>query len=352
MKERPWLKAALSPFSWVYGLVTDVRNALYDQGLLHSRKASRIVISIGNLTVGGTGKTPVTEYLANKLNANSAVAILSRGYGRKTKGFLLADDLSTAETIGDEPLQFYQKFKKNAVPVVVSEDRAAGAAKLAELHPETQIILLDDAFQHRGIKRDMNILLNDFNRPFYEDLPFPAGRLRENRSGAKRADAVIVTKCPSDPDQSVRTLITGKVQRYTGKNVPVFFSKTEYAEPVSYDGMPVKLKNVKIAAGIADPRPFIRYIDARFNVLDKVLFPDHYNYKPADAEELIKYLKSDTFVLTTEKDMVKLKPLAEELGHAGRFAYIPVTVNFGSDTDRFAEWFGARIEALQNTAER
>ncbi|CAG5073062.1 Tetraacyldisaccharide 4'-kinase [Dyadobacter sp. CECT 9623] len=352
MKDRPWLKTALSPFSRVYGWVTDLRNQLYDRGSFSSRKASQIVVSIGNITVGGTGKTPVTEYLANLLSARNPIAILSRGYGRKTKGFLLADDNSTAETIGDEPLQFYNKFKNKPVTVVVSEDRAVGAARLAEIRPEARIILLDDAFQHRAIRRDINILLSDFNRPFYKDLPFPAGRLRENRNGAKRADAVIVTKCPHEPDALIRKQITEQINKYTSENVPVFFSKTDYAEPLTYAGSPVKLKNVKIAAGIADPRPFIRYVDTHFHVLDQMLFPDHYNYKATDVEELIKYLKNGTFVLTTEKDMVKLKPLVAQSGHIDRFAYIPVTVHFGSDTDRFNAWFGLRIEALQNTAAR
>jgi tetraacyldisaccharide 4'-kinase len=352
MKDHQWLKVALTPFSWVYGLITNVRNLLYDLGWISSRKVSQTVISIGNLTVGGTGKTPVTEYLTSLLSASFPLAILSRGYGRKTRGFLLADESSTAETIGDEPLQFYQKFKKKAVTVAVSENRVAGAEKLAALHSDKKIILLDDAFQHRAIHRDINILLNDFNRPFYEDLPFPAGRLRETRAGAKRADAVIVTKSPQHLEQKSRYQITSRIQNYTLQHTPVFFAYTDYSDAINFNGSPAELKNVKIVTGIADPAPFIRYIEGQFNVLEKVAFPDHYNYTRADVEGLIKYLKNDTFVLTTEKDMVKLKPIAGELGCAERFAYIPVTVNFGSDSSRFIQWFTSRIGALQNRTER
>ncbi|KQS33911.1 tetraacyldisaccharide 4'-kinase [Dyadobacter sp. Leaf189] len=352
MKDHQWLKVALIPFSWVYGLVTRVRNLLYDLGWFRSNKASQIIISIGNLTVGGTGKTPVTEYLTNVLALSPPPAILSRGYGRQTRGFVLASHQSTAADIGDEPLQFFQKFSNKGVVVAVSENRTAGAARLAELYPETRLILLDDAFQHRAIRRDINILLNDFNRPFYKDHPFPAGRLRENRDGAKRADVVIVTKCPVELDNFAKEQISREIAHYAGKEKPVFFSFTDYAAPTDFNGAAVQLKNVKIVAGIADPTPFIRYIDIHFTVLDTVSFPDHHNYTLAEVEGLIKYLKNDTFVLTTEKDMVKLKPLVRQLGCADRFAYIPVTVNFGTDNTRFVQWFTTRVEALQTSTAR
>ncbi|WP_031529233.1 tetraacyldisaccharide 4'-kinase [Dyadobacter crusticola] len=352
MKDHQWLKAALIPFSWVYGLVTRLRNLLYDLGWFRSNKAPQMVISIGNLTVGGTGKTPVTEYLAQMLAASAPPAILSRGYGRKTRGFVLAGADSTAAEIGDEPMQFYRKFNAKEIIVAVSENRTAGAARLAELYPETRLLLLDDAFQHRAIQRDINILLNDFNRPFYKDHPFPAGRLRENRNGAKRADIVIVTKCPAELNQSAKDEIRKRIAYYAGTEKPVFFSFTDYAAPVGYNGAAVQLKNVKIAAGIADPTPFIRYIHGHFTVLDTVIFPDHHNYTLAEVEGLIKYLKNDTFVLTTEKDMVKLKPLVGQLGCAERFAYIPVTVNFGTDSARFVQWFTTRVEALQTRTAR
>jgi len=337
MKELPWIKNALLPLSWIYGAITDVRNFLFDNGILHSRKVPQKVIVVGNLTVGGTGKTPVIEYLTRLFSTQIRVAILSRGYGRETKGFIEADRNATAATIGDEPFQFYTKFNQKAV-VAVCEKRVDGALKVHEKHPDIGLLLLDDAFQHRAIQRDINILLNDYNLPFYEDHPFPAGRLRERRHGARRATAVIVTKCPANLPFPEKESIMTNIRRHTGAAVPIFFATTRYDVPRTYDDAPVQLKNVKMAAGIANPQPFAAYLGTQFSVTDGKVFPDHYNYTPSDVEDLIKNLKSDTFVVTTEKDMVKLKPLVALKGYASRFAYIPVSVDFGNDEAAFLEW--------------
>ncbi|MDR6807485.1 tetraacyldisaccharide 4'-kinase [Dyadobacter sp. BE34] len=337
MKELPWIKNALLPLSWIYGAVTDVRNFLFDKGILRSEKVLQKVIVVGNLTVGGTGKTPVIEYLARHFAPKAPTAILSRGYGRLTKGFHLADNSSSADTIGDEPFQFYSKFQ-NEVVVAVCEKRVEGAERILNFYPKNKLLLLDDAFQHRAIQRDVNILLNDYNRPFYEDHPFPAGRLRERRHGARRADAVIVTKCPANLPVSEKEYIMENIRRYTRPGVPVFFATTRYDVPQSYEGGAVELKNVKMVAGIANPQPFAAYLTTRFSVTDQKVFPDHHNYTPSDVEDLIKNLKNDTFVVTTEKDMVKLKPLVVAKGCAARFAYVPVSVDFGDDEQAFAQW--------------
>ncbi|SEJ15402.1 lipid-A-disaccharide kinase [Dyadobacter sp. SG02] len=337
MKELPWIKNTLLPLSWIYGTITDVRNFLFDKGILHSQKVSQKVIVVGNLTVGGTGKTPVIEYLTRLFSKQIPVAILSRGYGRETKGFIEADNNATAARIGDEPFQFYTKFSQEAL-VTVCEKRVEGALKIHEKHPEVELLLLDDAFQHRAIQRDINILLNDYNRPFYEDHPFPAGRLRERRHGAQRADVVIVTKCPAELGLSEKENIIDSIGRYTRTCVPVFFATTRYDVPRTYEETPVQLKNVKMAAGIANPQPFAAYLGTRFSVTDQKVFPDHYNYTASDVEDLIKNLKNDTFVVTTEKDMVKLKPLVASKGYAARFAYIPVSVDFGDEEGAFLEW--------------
>ncbi|MGX5853313.1 tetraacyldisaccharide 4'-kinase [Dyadobacter jiangsuensis] len=341
MKELPWIKNALLPLSWIYGAVTDVRNFLFDKGILRSEKVLQKVIVVGNLTVGGTGKTPVIEYLARHFAPKIPTAILSRGYGRLTKGFNLADSSSSADTIGDEPFQFYSKFQ-NEVVVAVCEKRVEGAERILNFYPKNKLLLLDDAFQHRAIQRDVNILLNDYNRPFYEDHPFPAGRLRERRHGARRADAVIVTKCPANLPVSEKEHIMEHIRRYTRADVPVFFATTRYDVPQSYEGGPVALKNVKMAAGIANPQPFAAYLTTRFSVTDQKVFPDHHNYTPSDVEDLIKNLKNDTFVVTTEKDMVKLKPLVVAKGCAASFAYVPVSVDFGDDEQAFAQWVTSR----------
>lgn len=342
MKEQTWIKKALVPFSWVYGLITDVRNLLYDRHVFSSTKVPQYVISVGNLTVGGTGKTPVIEYLVNLLSGKIPTAILSRGYGRSTRGFLKADESANATSIGDEPFQFYNKFRDKVV-VAVCEKRVTGAMEIANLFPERKLLLLDDAFQHRAIRRDINLLLNDYNRPFYHDLPFPAGRLRENRKGAQRADAVIVTKCPDHISRDQKAEITSEIRRYTGTDVPVFFASTHYAEAMDFRGSPVSLNNVKIVAGIARPEPFCTYLRAQFNVVDQTIFPDHHNYSAEDVQELIKNLKNDTFVVTTEKDMVKLKPLVEQSGRSAQFAYIPVAVQLGDDADVFSKWISSQF---------
>lgn len=337
MKELPRIKIALLPFSWLYGFITDIRNILFDHGLLRSQKVPQKVIAVGNLTVGGTGKTPVIEYLTHLFSGQIPTAILSRGYGRATKGFVEAGTDATAQRIGDEPFQFYTKFGQK-VNVSVCEKRVDGALKIHERHPEITLLLLDDAFQHRAIRRDVNILLNDYNRPFYDDAPFPAGRLRERRHGARRADAVIVTKCPEELGHAARENIINRIRPYTRNSVPVFFASTRYGTPMGYDGGPVRLKNVKMVAGIANPSPFAAYLAARFNVTEQRVFADHYNYMPDDVEDLIKNLKNDTFVVTTEKDMVKLKPMVASKGYAARFAYIPVSVDFGNDETAFVKW--------------
>jgi len=345
MKEHIWIKTALTPFSWVYGFITWLRNICYRYAVFPSEKASQFVISVGNLTVGGTGKTPLVEYLARLLSPHSQTAILSRGYGRKTKGFLLATENSDAVEIGDEPMQYYTRFHPKII-VAVCENRAFGAAKILEQFPENKLLLLDDAFQHQAIMRDINLLLCDYNRPFYKDVPFPAGRLREGRSGAKRADAILVTKCPSTLSVDEKWMISSQIRIYSKPETPVFFAFTEYAAPRSYSGREVALNKVKMVAGIANPEPFHAYLDSNFNVIDKVIFPDHYNYNARDVEEIIKYLKNDTFVVTTEKDMVKLKPLVEQSGYAARFACIPVTVNFGNDTASFNQWITQKTAGL------
>jgi tetraacyldisaccharide 4'-kinase len=340
MAEHNWIKVILSPFSWLYGLITRLRNLLYDRGLLPSETPPQFTISVGNLTVGGTGKTPMVEYLIGLLTPAKRIAVLSRGYGRKTKGLRFADDNSSASEIGDEPLQYFSKFKKNVV-VAVCEDRVTGARAIHDFYPACDLLILDDAYQHRAIRRQVNILLNDFNRPFYKDLPFPAGRLRETRSGARRADVIVVTKCPENLSGPVKEKIRNAINSYSRPQTPVFFASVQYAWPVSYDGLPVMLKNVIIVAGIANPAPFTIYIRSKYNVMEEVIFPDHYNYTSVDLEHLIKNLKNDTFVLTTEKDMVKLKPLAAEQAILDRFAYLPMKINFGTESAAFDHWINS-----------
>ena len=343
MRQPDWTKIILRPFSWLYGSITTFRNFFFDVGIFSSHKPHQFAVSVGNLTVGGTGKTPMVEYLARILLASNDVSILSRGYGRETSGYILADETATAASIGDEPMQYYQKFA-DKVKVAVCEKRVLGAEKLHQDFPENDVLLLDDGYQHRAIMRDLNILLNDYNRPFYKDFPFPAGRLRENRGGAKRADVVIVTKCPDISNLTDRDHITQMVRKYTRTTTPVFFAGIKYAAPVFFDQVARPLNSVKIVTGLANPVPFIQHIEAYFDVIDQIHFPDHHNYNLSDLKGLMENVKSGTFVVTTEKDMVKLKPLAETLGITDRLAYVPIEVNFGNDTEKFNNWFKNSID--------
>jgi tetraacyldisaccharide 4'-kinase len=337
MKRHNWTIILLAPLSSVYGWVTGIRNALYDQQFLAVGKPAQFTISVGNLTVGGTGKTPMIEYLIENFLPKNSIAILSRGYGRNTKGLLFATPGVTAADVGDEPLQFFQKYGKKVI-VAVCENRVNGASALHERYPAYNLLLLDDAFQHRAIDRNINILLNDYNRPFYKDLPFPAGRLREGRSGAKRADLVVVTKCPPTLSATEKHEIRTKVGAYTSMGTPVFFAGIRYGTAIGFDLEPVSLKKVKVVTGIASPKPFLAFLNKKYDIVEEIIFPDHHNYTSNDFQRLIKNLKSDTFVLTTEKDMVKLRPLAEQEGMLARFAFIPIAVDLGDEATAFQDW--------------
>ncbi|WP_299464965.1 tetraacyldisaccharide 4'-kinase [uncultured Microscilla sp.] len=326
----------LYPFTLLYGLITDFRNHLYNIGQRPAIKFDTNVINVGNLTVGGTGKTPHVEYLIRLLGKHYQVATLSRGYGRDSKGFILADAQATAATIGDEPMQFYKKYGAQAV-VSVGEERALAIPYILTEHPEVQVILLDDAYQHRAVTPSFNILLTDYQRLFYMDHPFPAGRLRERRRGAKRADVVIVSKCPDNLAAAKQVEIRANIKKYTTPNVAVFFTGIRYqtpqpifASPPLGDSLP---KNAVLVSGIAQGDLLEQHVSQHFNLASHIRFRDHKNYTKADAERVKKAFESvsshDTILLTTEKDFVKLgaKTFEHILGDLP-FYYIPIEIYF------------------------
>lgn len=340
-------KVLLRPFSLLYGGITKVRNWLYNKGLYGSYSPDVFTVSVGNLTVGGTGKTPMVEYLIRELSPEFRIATLSRGYGRKTKGFRLAGETATAEEIGDEPLQYYKKFN-DQIQVTVCEKRVEGYQQIRNLFPEVSLVLLDDAYQHRPIAPHFNILLNDFNRPFYEDHPFPEGYLRENRSGAVRADVVIVTKCPSGLSEEIKLDIVDKISAYTKPNTPVYFASVKYGHPHSYGAKEVEtISKVVAMAGIAQPGPFFEYGRSRYEVEEEVVFADHYNFTEEDLDNILKCAKNGTFVLTTEKDMVKLKPLTDSRKVSDRFAYLPIEMDLGDDSSELISLLERRHKAVK-----
>ncbi len=308
-----------------------LRNSLYDKGVLASEQFDIPVIAVGNLTVGGTGKTPHVEYLLRLLQ-KYRVATLSRGYKRKTKGFVLADAQASAARLGDEPFQYFCDFKE--VTVAVSEDRVAGIRQLREQRPETEVIVLDDAMQHRPVQPSLNILVTDFYRPFFKDFVLPAGLLRERRKGAARADAVIMSKCPPGLSGQEQERLKLEIKKYTKPGTPVFFTAYSYGNPVSVGLQQPVSKQILLLTGIANAAPFKQYLLSEgYTIVQHLAYPDHYFYTEADLQRVQQLVKqhpqSNLSVLTTRKDAVKLASaslsgLVEQLP----VFYIPIEVRF------------------------
>ena len=329
----------------VYRAVTDFRNHLY---AIQSKKTidfTPFIISVGNLSVGGTGKTPMVAYLAQWLKHDHALAILSRGYGRQTRGVRIAHEHDTARTLGDEPYLYYRKFGE-PVTVAVGEERVAAVPEILFHAPDTQLILLDDAYQHRAIGRDFSILLTRYARPFYEDYVLPAGRLRESRRGARRADAVVVTKCPDGLPEGEREQITERIRAYASPDTPVFFTGLRYGAPQpasSANDPDPSLDNsrpVVLFSGLADASLFDAYARQHFAVAGHITFGDHHRYTPRDQQQLAAALDKtgpSAVLLTTEKDVVKLENTNLPL------FYLPVQSYFLSAEDQFQSLIAQRI---------
>ena len=332
----------LFPFAILYDFITRFRNYLYDTGRRGSVKFEANVISVGNLTVGGTGKTPHIEYLIRLLKGRYNVATLSRGYGRKTKGFILADAEASATSIGDEPFQYYNKYGTE-ITVAVGEDRAIAIPSILYERPDTKLILLDDAYQHRAVCPLLNILLSDYNRPFYKDYVLPYGRLRESRTGANRADVIIVSKCPPEIDRKEQELIENEIKKFVKVETPIYFSSIRYSAPkaVFSNETLIEKHKVLLFTGLANPLPFENHVKSKFEVSKHLVFKDHFMYKEADILGILEVfnqlnVKGDHFLMTTEKDMVKLlsKELKMLLMNVPIF-YIPIEVFFINKGDEF-----------------
>jgi tetraacyldisaccharide 4'-kinase len=266
------------------------------------------------LSVGGTGKTPWVEFLVRKLRDEVKLATLSRGYGRKTTGFRQVFPNSTAAEVGDEPLQLFTQFKE-ANPVFVGEDRVGATQKIQQLLPELQLLILDDAFQHRKLNPDFRIVLTPYDSPFSNDYLLPMGRLRESRAGAKRADVVVVTKCPTELSLEEKNRLKQSISPYLNAGTLLLYSSTSYGEPYQIAGPERTGFTAVIAlAGLADNGPFFTYCKQQFAVVDNFSFSDHYSYKPEDATRILEVLGQENgknaVLLTTEKDAVKLKSFA------------------------------------------
>lgn len=335
------MKYILLPFSWFYGLTTDLRNYLYDKGLWESKSFEIPIINVGNITVGGTGKSPQVEYLIRLLKDKYKITTLSRGYGRKTKGFILADNTSNAATIGDEPMQFYQKFEHKII-VTVGEQRVEAIGQILRQKPDTEVIILDDAFQHRAVKPSLNILLIDYNRPINEDCPFPAGRLRERRHGAKRADVVVITKCPTDLNLGKQLALKNRLKPSLKENTPVLFTKILYGKPLNCRSESEEFdvtKRILLVSGIAKPELFEAYCQKNFQVINHLIFKDHHQYDQTDLTSISIQKQRESpnlMVLMTEKDMVKFRPfLNHDLVKDISFFYLPIKIGFLNENEKF-----------------
>ena len=300
------LKIVLYLFSTVFTVITNFRNWLYDRGLLQSHKPSVKTIVVGNLSVGGTGKTPFVELIVDLLeNNDDKPVILSRGYKRKSRGFRQVTSNSKVKEVGDEPFYLYYKFEQR-IPVFVGEDRVKAAKSIIQ-KTHSRYLILDDGLQHRSISGHLNILLTTYHRPFYQDRPIPMGSLRESRKGAQRADIIVVTKCPSDLSRGHATEIKRSITQITQSDTPIFFSSIDYQniQPIRKQA---ESDSAVIVTGIADAEPLIEYMSEKMNITQHLKYPDHYWYKQSDLKNICSACRVDgSILITTEKDLVKIK---------------------------------------------
>lgn len=303
------LRILLLPFAWIYGVITFIRNKFYDWGIFKIYVIPKKSICIGNLAIGGTGKTPHVAYLTQLLQDKKKITILSRGYGRKTKGFIVANETSSGLDIGDEPKLYATRFFPK-VNVTVCEKRAIGVQNILSHYINNEVILLDDAFQHRAVKAGINILITDFSSLYSDDFVIPAGNLREWKSGRKRADWVIVSKSPIDLLNSEKEIISKKLKFDPSK---IFFSSIQYGAFIPFGKSNMKeFKNVLLVTGIANPKPLIAQLEKKYTV-EIISFSDHHNFSTADIDNI--HQKFDTFatdqnaIITTEKDYMRLSEM-------------------------------------------
>jgi tetraacyldisaccharide 4'-kinase len=325
-----FIRFLLFPFTIMYAIITSVRNFLFDVGLFTSTSFEKPIIAVGNLSVGGTGKTPQIEYLLRLLKQHK-LAVLSRGYGRVTKGFVLADASKKATDIGDEPLQFFKKFID--VTIAVDEDRVHGIQQLQS----AEVVLLDDAFQHRKVKAGFYVVLTKYSDLFSNDFVLPMGNLRERRIGVKRADVVVVTKCPNTIDVQEQRDLEGLIQRYF--KGPIFFSAIQYAEEI-FSNTDVKLNTsdvsnyeVLLVTGIANPAPMLAYLSKLNCNYIHVSFSDHHQFSEKEIiglqQQFFSMKSENKIILTTEKDFVRLSDKIDNL------FYLAIETSFVNRQEEF-----------------
>ncbi|MDX1773842.1 tetraacyldisaccharide 4'-kinase [Oceanihabitans sediminis] len=313
------LRYILFPFVPIYYIVTWLRNVFFDKGLLKSKSYDFPVICVGNLSVGGTGKTPMIEYLIRLLKGEKCIATLSRGYKRSSKGFYLADANANASELGDEPFQFYRKFHTE-IQVAVDADRQNGIANLMQQKEAPELVLLDDAFQHRKVKAGFNILLSTYQDLYTDDWVLPTGNLREPRAGAKRANIIVVTKCPLDLSASEKARIIKKINPKPYQDV--FFSFIQYGNEVVSEENKMAMDSLEeftLVTGIANASPLVHHLKSKNLQFEHLNFSDHYDYTVEDIE----LFKEKSLIITTEKDYVRLLQYPDL---KGKVYYLPIVI--------------------------
>lgn len=336
----------LSILAFVFGLITRIRNYCYDRGWLKSvRFPQKNIVVIGNLAVGGTGKSPIVNYLISHWPFETPPVVLSRGYGRKSKGFLWAQQQEHADRIGDEPLTYRLQFPE--LSIALGENRVQAIQRILRDKPATETVLLDDAFQHRALHASFNIVCTTFQHPFYQDELMPKGRLREHAEGVKRAHAVIVNRCPAVLSDSEKSKITQRIQAFA--DIPVFFTHITYAAPKGgSDG----IKQWHVFAGIAQPKLFFDHIAEQYDALSFQTFPDHHHFQSnelAHFEFLAASLNTEQGIITTFKDYVRLLPYLSKYPHfKSKLAYLPMDIAFLPQELDFMDWFKKELQKTKH----
>ena len=336
----------LFPLSLIYGAIIWVRNFLFDKKIFKSAKFNFPIICVGNLAVGGTGKTPMTEYLIEMLQPTYATATLSRGYKRKTTGFAIANATTTALEIGDEPMQFHEKYP--AVTVAVGEERFEAIPQILHARPATKVIILDDAFQHRSVIAGLNIILTEFKNLYSRDLMMPAGDLRDIRTSSKRAQIIVVTKCKSTLSIAEKEIIEKELKPLQYQKI--FFTEILYAAPYHLFTKEFYVMGagtvLLLVTGIANPKPLKSFLAEHVHSFDMLRYPDHHIFSSTDLKDIKKQFEkiksSDKIILTTEKDAVRLKKFEKELNDLPIYA-LPIRHHFlfneGEDFNKIVNGF-------------
>ena len=325
------VRILLLPFSMIYGLIVYFRNWLFDMKFIHSASFNLPVVCVGNLSVGGTGKSPMVEFLIKNLRDQFKVAVLSRGYKRKTRGYALATGITNALEIGDEPMQFFIKFPD--VTVAVGEERIVAIPQLLHDKPDTDVIILDDAFQHRYVKAGFNILLTDVNNLFTRDWFLPTGDLRDQKKSYLRADIIVITKCSPDLSLAEKHRLIKEIN--PAGHQQIFFSAIRYGDPYQIvtkeKYVPEKEMVVLLVTGIANPVPLKKHLEENFKEYHELAYSDHHIFTIDDLNYILKKFQQiqagHKIILTTEKDAVRLIKFSSQLRELPLFV-IPIQLVF------------------------